>query len=382
LEKHSDNKKRTFISNMRYDQTYCYKYTTDSTLEPVHELQGVPIENFVALTYGERSSNFWGVTFGNEVIDLTTNERDTLPAEDPVIDIFCRANTYMVLTKSGRVYAGGDNAWSQTGHGSSSFAEITYFSENNIRIKYVRPGYGHAIFLADDGALYATGSNDFGQLAQGSSELTKSATPIKAKLPPIRHFATGYAQVITITQSDDILVFGSNSYGQIGSTTTKVFAIEQRYLPPDVGTIMKIDCGQFHTVILTTERKLFTMGRNYFMLKDNVVEAPTNSQLTAVELPLELQDSLIDVFCIQSNTVVVTDTGGLYLGTNNNGKSFVRIGDIPVLSHHDLRIQGDRDQLIIFSRPKFDKLIYRQFPRLANLINTVGGLSDTEVFCQ
>lgn len=92
----------------------------------------------------------------------------------------CGPNTMYVATENGRVYCCGDNSQGALGMGQQNiFTELTYNTHLKSRVKDIRPGMSHCIFLKRDGRLMVSGSNSSGQL--GCPDITLSKVPIESE---------------------------------------------------------------------------------------------------------------------------------------------------------------------------------------------------------
>ena len=74
----------------------------------------------------------------------------------------------MVLKQDGSVWATGENNFGQLGDGSKTFRN-TFVQVISSGVQVVGAGDGHSMLLKNDGSLWATGANLHGQLGDGST---------------------------------------------------------------------------------------------------------------------------------------------------------------------------------------------------------------------
>lgn len=78
-------------------------------------------------------------------------------------------------------------------------------------------GNGHVMVLADNGRVYAWGSNIYGQLGDGT--IVNRTTPVQVSIPndsPVREIAGGGHFSMAITVDNRFYAWGLNQYGQLG----------------------------------------------------------------------------------------------------------------------------------------------------------------------
>ncbi|MED6144826.1 hypothetical protein PIB30_019070 [Stylosanthes scabra] len=84
-------------------------------------------------------------------------------------------------------------------------------------VKSIACGGAHTLFLTDDGCVYATGLNDFGQLgiSEGKQYLMEPVR-VLGDDKKIMHVAAGYNHSCAITVDGELYMWGKNTSGQLG----------------------------------------------------------------------------------------------------------------------------------------------------------------------
>lgn len=128
--------------------------------------------------------------------------------------------TYHTLAAgvNGEVVVAGEGHAGQLGLGdftsiNSAWAPIGSLSS----IKALAAGSDHSLALDEDGALFAFGNNDNGELGLGDK--ANRNVPTRVELPPVRWVAAGGSHSCAVTEGEELYCWGSNSSGQLGTGT-------------------------------------------------------------------------------------------------------------------------------------------------------------------
>ena len=157
-----------------------------------------------------------------------------------------------------------------------------------IRFSQVSAGRGHTLAIASDGNLYSWGSNDYGQLGDGT--ITERHEPVQVKKPQgvSQNFtwvqaSAGYMFSFGLGSDGKLYSWGNNLHGYLGDGTTN-----DRHtpgpvaLPPNVPTGFtwnQVAAGSLHALGLGSNGKLYSWGNNlYGYLGDGT----TNDRYTPV----------------------------------------------------------------------------------------------------
>ena len=120
----------------------------------------------------------------------------------PAIDVYSTSNDYFnssnlfVVTGDGKVWGAGNNVFGQLGNGSTVYAvgtpaQMQILGDNSSSMaKYVKSGNGTTIVYTTSGRVYTVGSNNSGQLGDGTT--VNKTTPILGKYTNILNTTTRY----------------------------------------------------------------------------------------------------------------------------------------------------------------------------------------------
>ncbi|MBW8756485.1 MAG: hypothetical protein JF586_02630 [Burkholderiales bacterium] len=122
-------------------------------------------------------------------------------------------------------------------------------------VHVVRDSDTHAFGLKADGSLWAWGSNDLGQLGDGSR--TSRADPVRIGSGFVQ-VATGRFHGIALGSDGSVWTWGDNDAGVIGDGTTLA-----RLTPVKVGTgFVKVAAGDHHNLAVKADGSVWAWGNN------------------------------------------------------------------------------------------------------------------------
>ncbi|MCT6874524.1 MAG: InlB B-repeat-containing protein, partial [Bifidobacterium sp.] len=140
-----------------------------------------------------------------------------------------------------------------------------------IRFSQVSAGRGHILAVASDGNLYAWGSNDHGQLGDGTTTERHEPVPVKKPQGVSQDFtwvqaSAGYLFSVGLGSDGKLYSWGDNTYGQLGNnTTTAHYTPEPVNLPqnaPSGFTWKQEAVGSLHALGLGSDGNLYSWGDN------------------------------------------------------------------------------------------------------------------------
>ena len=123
-------------------------------------------------------------------------------------------------------------------------------------------GSEHVLVLGDDGRVYATGNNRYGQLGIGSLDTCQSPSLVLLPKRAVASLSCCYNHSVAVMADGVAYAFGLNDYGQLGSGS-----LERQMTPgimrmPVGERVVGASCGQFHTVVWTQSGFAYATGRN------------------------------------------------------------------------------------------------------------------------
>jgi alpha-tubulin suppressor-like RCC1 family protein len=271
--------------------------------------------------------------------------------------------TSYVLRSDGSVGASGENNFGQLGNGTNSVV----FSTNRLspvltsNITAISAGYGHTLFLRNDGVMLGTGYNAYGQLGDGTNTNVNIPIPIASNVVTIAAtelnsffidsngvlWGTGYNLSGTVGNGTNGLTYqfqmiltgvtaavggdqhslflrtdgsiwatGYNNHGQLGLGTSFGATSFSTNRPFKIvaGNVTAISAGEFHSVYITASSNLYGMGDNVYGEMGDGTTAPY------VYSPELIDTSVVAVSAGEYHTLYIKSGGSLWsMGYNQEG---------------------------------------------------------------
>ena len=229
------------------------------------------------------------------------------------------------LTPGGGVVCWGLNSSGQLGSGTTTFAGTqarvtpTPVTSLDSGVTAVAAGSGQTCALTDTESVLCWGYNGYGQLGDGTTTSRSTPTPVTGLSSGVAAIAVGGSHICALTTTGGVVCWGSNSYGQLGDGTTT-----NRLTPTPVtglsSGVAAITAGADHTCAVTTGGGVSCWGYNYY---GRLGDGTTTNRSTPTEAT-GLSSGVSAVVAGGSHTCALTAGGGaLCWGYNNSG----RLGD-------------------------------------------------------
>ncbi|WP_052295815.1 fimbrillin family protein [Parasphaerochaeta coccoides] len=213
-----------------------------------------------------------------------------------VAAVSARYNHTLILKNDGTLWATGRNNYGQLGDGTSGdpnnkstpvqVKDDTDISGFMTDVAAVFAGYAHTMILKNDGTLWATGYNEYGQLGVGTSGIVNNkSTPVQVKastaandfMIDVKEVSAGLNHTMIVKKDGTLWATGYNYQGQLGDGTgiTRTTPVRVKDTTDDSGfmtDVAAVSVGEYHTIILKKDGTLWGTGYNYYgQLGDNTI---------------------------------------------------------------------------------------------------------------
>lgn len=197
----------------------------------------------------------------------------------------------LLLDRGGRVWTTGSNEYGQLGNGSSASSEnlvaAILAGDTVANALHVAGGRMHSVIVRKDGSVLASGRNDAGQLGGGNTDPQPAWVPSVTADGPVsgasRAFA-GMNHTLLLLSDSTVLVAGSNGQGQLGAGVSSGTSMFQplKLSGSVLHNVVSAAAGLSHSLVLTSDSCVWATGDNtYGQLGDGTRNASTQLEKVA-----------------------------------------------------------------------------------------------------
>ncbi len=229
----------------------------------------------------------------------------------------------LALGNNGAVYAWGLNNDGQLGNGTTtnSGTLVQVKLPSGVTATQIACGVDHSLALGSDGNVYAWGDNTYGELGNGTN--TNSDVPLKVNFPsgfvPAKIYAYAYNNYVIGTDGS-VYAWGANGQGQfgLGNTASQLTPVKLP-LPAGVTKCLGMYGGYYFAVMQGNDGNLYSCGyNNYGQLGDGT----TNNTTTWVKANMPAGvTGWKSIACTGSSVLAIATNDTLYgWGYNGSGE--------------------------------------------------------------
>ena len=169
--------------------------------------------------------------------------------------------TTPVQAADGDLFSWGSNQFGQLGDGTKDDRRLpeSVTPDFPAEVVAVAAGGYHSLALLDDGTVWAWGRNSQGELGNGDAGDSYTPTQVPG-LPAITAISAGGYHSMALDEDGTIWTWGYNSNGQLGNGS--FVSAESPIQLPTLTDVVDIAAGYFHTLALTENGTVFAWGFN------------------------------------------------------------------------------------------------------------------------
>jgi len=295
----------------------------------------------------------------------------------------------VALSASGKLFSWGAGGGGALGTGDTRNAKtpqpVPYFASR--KVVQIAAGYAHTMVLTDSGELYTFGVGTYGQLGLNGTNMEIDPQRVRAPRGAGRWSAVtaGAHHSIAVTNKGRVYAWGQNKYGQLGLPGTAEWQTPQRVRgviddekgwkilsagdrctllvgksgkayqwgnnhnaeedksnSPEImhalsgKTILQVAAGVFHTLVLTSERKVYAWGWGHYGQLGN---GDTSDSVTP-QMMSGLPDDLVGIAAGFAHSYVLTSSGDVYsVGWGEHSQLGYSLGgDISIKRVHKMKL--------------------------------------------
>lgn len=166
---------------------------------------------------------------------------------------------------AGSLVAWGSNNGGQLGNGTTTDAAspAPVSLASGASVTSAAAGSTHTLAITSAGSMLAWGTNSLGQLGNGTS--TSTTTPVPVTLPAgtsVTQASAGTSFSLAVTSAGGVLAWGGNGSGQLGDGTGTTRTTPVPVHLPSGTTVTQVSAGTAFSLALTSTGQVLAWGAN------------------------------------------------------------------------------------------------------------------------
>ena len=255
-------------------------------------------------------SNGTVYTLGKEIFgDFDSNLPSWEPYKldlPPIKQIACCKESGFCVSEIGEVFSFGNNENGQLGHGNYDVHPLNYPKkiESLENIDFIECGSQFVICKNFDNSIFSWGRNDSGQLGTTTQEYSPTKCETwNIDISEIIDITCGYNHTLVLMSNKYVYSCGYNFSGQVGRLVdnTSLERIDE------LSDVVKIECGDNHSLCINSNGNLYVFGDNHC---GQLGLGDTENRKTPIKHPS--LSNIIDISRGGSNTFVKTSNNEIY----------------------------------------------------------------------
>ena len=236
---------------------------------------------------------------------------------DNIKSVYCGKEHTVILKNDGTLWGCGRNDLGQLGLGDTNDrTTFTQITTNADDIRSVYCDNHNTIMLKNDGTLWGTGENYYGELGLGDTNSRYTFTEVTTNTDDIKSVYCGGYHTFILENDGTLWGTGYNVYGQLGlgdTTNRNTFTV----ITTNTNDIKSVCCGFYHTIVLKNDGTLWGCGYNNY---GQLGLGDTSSRNTFTEITTNTDD-IKEIYCYNYQAFILKNDGTLWsTGYNDDGR--------------------------------------------------------------
>jgi len=172
----------------------------------------------------------------------------------------------VILKEDGTLWGAGDSSFGELGLGGGRLRVFTQLRTGGSSIKGVKAvaaGNNSTFFIDNNGSLWTSGFNYYGELGLGNQSQQSSFTIVGSAGQNIKAVTAGIRHTALLKDDGTLWTAGYNFNGQLGLGDTEDRNIFVEAKSAGNG-ITAVAAGNYHTIILKSDGSVWAAGSNYW----------------------------------------------------------------------------------------------------------------------
>ena len=241
---------------------------------------------------------------------------------DDIKSVYCGANYTFILKNDDTLWGCGYNGYGNLGLGDTTnrytFTQVTTNADD---VKSVYCNGSHTFILKNDGTLWGCGQNNYGQLGLGDTNHRYTFVQVTTNTDNIKEIYCGENYTFILKNDGTLWSTGYNGFGELGlGDTTNRYTFTQ--VTTNADDVKQIYCGWYHTFILKNDGTLWSCGHNG---EGQLGLGDTNNRTTFTKITINADD-IKEIYCGDSHSFILENDGTLW-SAGYNGEGQLGLGD-------------------------------------------------------
>ena len=215
----------------------------------------------------KNDNTLWGCGFngyGQLGLGNTTHQKIFTQIATDIKSVYCGGGYTLILKNDDTLWGSGNNEYGQLGLGDTTNRNVfTQITTNTDNIKSIYYGYYYTLILKNDNTLWGCGTNGSGQLGLEDKNNITTFTMINSNPGNIKSIYCGINHTLILKNDGTLWGSGYNNYGQLGLgdtnnrniftkitvNTDDIKSLANAYpIPPSVIKIYDLNMGLIETL--------------------------------------------------------------------------------------------------------------------------------------
>lgn len=261
-------------------------------------------------TYGKNSNG----QLGRGALGAYSSTPASVPGISGAVSVAAGYGTSFVLTADGEVFAFGYGTQGQLGNGASADSNVPVLVSGLSHVIAISAGTDHALALGQDGKVYAWGSDNYGQLGNGAGQGSSNVPVEVVGLTDIVGIAAGSYHSLAVRADGAVFAFGSNGYGNLGlgNWTNQQAPVQI----PGLSGIREVAAGNNHSLFRKFDGTVYGAGANF---SGQLGDGTTTTRISPIQVP-GISDAVSLATGSYHSMVLRANGSALAFGSNSNGQ--------------------------------------------------------------
>jgi alpha-tubulin suppressor-like RCC1 family protein len=235
-----------------------------------------------------------------------------------VIKVAAGNQCTLFLKSNGGLWSMGFNFAGELGDGTYNFNGVARPEKivfSNV-LAITTGNEGHSMFIKNDGSLWVTGYNNYGQLGDGTFNNTNRPEMIVAS--NVVAVAAGAYHSLILKKDGSLWAAGARNYGQLGDGSLSFGS--NRFEMIVASNVTAIAAGDYHSLFIKSDGSLWGMGYNRY--GELGIGFPSTNYPYGTNLPVQIVASnVVAVASGSLDSLFLKADGSLWgMGWNNAGE--------------------------------------------------------------